>query len=292
MKIHSEDFRARESQAVDLKKWPTRVKPLCASKDEYHAALADHVKKLSELQDKLYADNRFAVLFIFQAMDAGGKDGCIKHVMSGVNPQGCQVYSFKHPSAQELQHDFLWRTSRDLPECGRIGIFNRSYYEEVLIVRVHPEILAGEGLSPEAGSGKAIWNGRYRSIVGYEDHLHRNDTRIVKFFLHLSKDEQRRRFLERIDDPSKNWKFSASDMAERAWWDSYADAYEKCIAATTTEHSPWYIVPADHKDDARLIVSQIILDTLEKLDLSYPATTAERHAELMKIREQLVNDAG
>jgi PPK2 family polyphosphate:nucleotide phosphotransferase len=292
MKIHSEDFRAREGQAVDLKKWPTRVKPLCASKDEYHAALADHVKKLSELQDKLYADNRFAVLFIFQAMDAGGKDGCIKHVMSGVNPQGCQVYSFKHPSAQELQHDFLWRTSRDLPECGRIGIFNRSYYEEVLIVRVHPEILAGEGLSPEAGSGKAIWNGRYLSIVGYEDHLHRNDTRIVKFFLHLSKDEQRRRFLERIDDPSRNWKFSASDMAERAWWDSYADAYEKCIAATTTEHSPWYIVPADHKDDARLIVSQIILDTLEKLDLSYPATTAERHAELMKIREQLVNDAG
>jgi PPK2 family polyphosphate:nucleotide phosphotransferase len=292
MKIHSDDFRAREGQTVDLKKWPTRVKPLCATKDEYHAALAEHVQKLSELQDKLYADNRFAVLFVFQAMDAGGKDGCIKHVMSGVNPQGCQVYSFKHPSAQELQHDFLWRTSRDLPERGRIGIFNRSYYEEVLIVRVHPEILSGEGLSPEAGSGKSIWNGRYRSIAGFEDHLYRNDTRIVKFFLHLSKDEQRKRFLERIDDPSRNWKFSASDMAERAWWDSYADAYEKCIAATSTEQSPWYIVPADHKDDARLIVSQTIVDTLEKLNLSYPATTAERHAELLKIREQLVNEAG
>lgn len=292
MKIHSDDFRAPEGQTIDLKKWPTRVKPLCATKDEYRAALAEHVKKLSELQDRLYADNRFAVLFIFQAMDAGGKDGCIKHVMSGVNPQGCQVYSFKHPSAQELQHDFLWRTSRDLPECGRIGIFNRSYYEEVLIVRVHPEILSGEGLSPEAGSGKAIWNGRYRSIAGFEDHLHRNDTRIVKFFLHLSKDEQRKRFLERIDDPSKNWKFSAADMAERAWWDSYASAYEKCITATSTEESPWYIVPADHKDDARLIVSQTILDTLEKLNLRYPASTPERHAELMKIRAQLVNEAG
>jgi PPK2 family polyphosphate:nucleotide phosphotransferase len=292
MKIHSDDFRAREGQTVDLKQWPTRVKPLCETKDEYHAALAEHVKKLSELQDKLYADNRYAVLFVFQAMDAGGKDGCIKHVMSGVNPQGCQVYSFKHPSAQELQHDFLWRTSRDLPERGRIGIFNRSYYEEVLIVRVHPEILSGEGLSPEAGSGKSMWNARYQSITGFEAHLHRNDTRIVKFFLHLSKDEQRKRFLERIDDPAKNWKFSASDMAEREYWASYADAYEKCITATTTEHSPWYIVPADHKDDARLIVSQIIVDTLEKLKLSYPATTEERHAELLKIREQLVKEAG
>jgi PPK2 family polyphosphate:nucleotide phosphotransferase len=291
MKIHSDDYRAREGQTVDLKKWPTRVKSLCESKDEYHAALAEHVKKLSELQDKLYADNRFAALFVFQAMDAGGKDGCIKHVMSGVNPQGCQVYSFKHPSAQELQHDCLWRTARDLPERGRIGIFNRSYYEEVLVARVHPEILSGEGLSPEAGSGKSIWNGRYRSIAEFEAHLSRNDTRIVKFFLHLSKDEQCKRFLERIDDPSKNWKFSAFDMAERAYWDSYADAYEKCITATSTEQAPWYIVPADQKDDARLVVSQIIVDTLEKLKLSYPATTAERHAELLKIREQLVNDA-
>lgn len=287
MKIHSDEFRAPEGQSIDLKKWPTRVKPLCDSKDEYRNALADHVKRLSELQGKLYADNRFAVLFVFQAMDAGGKDGCIKHVMSGVNPQGCQVYSFKHPSAQELQHDFLWRTSRDLPERGRIGIFNRSYYEEVLIVRVHPEILGGEGLSPEAGSGKALWTARYHSIAGFEAHLHRNDTRIVKFFLHLSKDEQRKRFLERIDDPAKNWKFSASDMAEREYWDSYADAYEKCISATSTEQSPWYIVPADHKDDARLIVSQVIVDTLEKLKLSYPVTTDERRAELLKIREQL-----
>ncbi|WP_233869092.1 ADP-polyphosphate phosphotransferase [Paraburkholderia adhaesiva] len=291
MKIHSDDFRAPEGQTVDLKKWPTRVKPLCKTKDEYRAALAEHVKKLSELQDKLYADNRFAALFVFQAMDAGGKDGCIKHVMSGVNPQGCQVYSFKHPSAQELQHDFLWRTSRDLPERGRIGIFNRSYYEEVLIVRVHPEILGGEGLSPAVGSGKSLWNGRYQSIAGFEAHLSRNDTRIVKFFLHLSKEEQRKRFLERIDDPSKNWKFSASDMAEREYWEGYANAYEKCISATSTEQAPWYIVPADNKDDARLIVSQIIVDTLEKLKLSYPITTAERRAELLKIREQLVNEA-
>lgn len=292
MKMHSDEFRAREGQSIDLKKWPTRIKPLCETKDDYHAALAEHVKRLSELQDKLYADNRFAVLFVFQAMDAGGKDGCIKHVMSGVNPQGCQVFSFKHPSAQELQHDFLWRTERDLPECGRIGIFNRSYYEEVLIVRVHPEILSGEGLSPEAGSGKSFWNGRYRSIVDFEAHLYRNDTRIVKFFLHLSKEEQRKRFLERIDDPAKNWKFSAYDMAERGYWDSYAEAYEKCIGATSTEQSPWYIVPADNKDDARLIVSQVVVDTLERLKLSYPASTAERRAELLKIREQLVNEAG
>jgi len=291
VKIQSEDFRAREAEAVDLDQWPTRVKPLTRTKNEYRAALADHVKRLSEQQAKLYADDRYAVLFVFQAMDAAGKDGCIKHVMSGVNPQGCQVYSFKHPSATELQHDFLWRTTVDLPERGRIGIFNRSYYEEVLVVRVHPEILTGEGLSPAAGSGKALWKGRYRSIVEFENHLHRNDTRVVKFFLHLSKEEQRKRFLERIDDPAKNWKFSAFDMAERNYWAEYQKAYEKCIAATSTEESPWYIVPADDKDDARLIVSQVILDTLEKLKLRYPKTDAKRHAELLKIREQLVQDA-
>ncbi|TAM01375.1 MAG: polyphosphate kinase 2 family protein [Paraburkholderia sp.] len=291
MKIHSDDFRVREGQTIELKKWSTRIKPLCESKDEYRTAMAEHVKKLSERQQKLYADNRFAVLFVFQAMDAAGKDGCIKHVMSGVNPQGCQVFSFKHPSAQELQHDFLWRTARDLPERGRIGIFNRSYYEEVLVVRVHPDILGGEGLSPEAGSGKALWNGRYRSISEFEAHLYRNDTRIVKFFLHLSKEEQRKRFIERIDDPDKNWKFSAFDMEERKYWANYVDAYERCLSATSTEQSPWYVVPADDKDDARLIVSQIILDTLGALKLSYPDTTEERHAELLKIREQLMNES-
>jgi PPK2 family polyphosphate:nucleotide phosphotransferase len=291
VKIHSEDFRAPEDQTIDLKKWPTRIKPLYKTKSEYRKTLAEHVAKLSELQERLYADDRYAVLFVFQAMDAAGKDGCIKHVMSGVNPQGCQVFSFKHPSAQELQHDFLWRTTLDLPERGHIGIFNRSYYEEVLVVRVHPEILAGEGLTPAAGTGKSLWKGRYRSIAEFENHLHRNDTRIVKFFLHLSKEEQRKRFIERIDDASKNWKFSESDMAEREYWDSYADAYEKCIAATSTKESPWYIVPADDKEDARLIVSQIVVDTLSQLKLRYPTTTTERHAELLKIREQLEKEA-
>jgi PPK2 family polyphosphate:nucleotide phosphotransferase len=291
MKIHSEEFRVREGETVELRKRPTRVKPLCESKDQYHKALAEHVKRLSELQEKLYADDRFAALFVFQAMDAAGKDGCIKHVMSGVNPQGCQIFSFKRPSAQELQHDFLWRTARDLPERGRIGIFNRSYYEEVLVALVHPEILSGEGFSPDASLDKSFWNRRYQSILDFEGHLYRNDTRIVKFFLHLSKEEQRKRFIERIDESGKNWKFSASDMEERKYWANYMEAYEKCITATSTEKSPWYIVPADDKDDARLIVSQIIVDTLDGLKLSYPETVAERRAELLKIREQLVSEA-
>ena len=291
MKIHSEEFRVREGGTVELRKRPTRVKPLCESKDQYHKALAEHVKRLSELQEKLYADDRFAALFVFQAMDAAGKDGCIKHVMSGVNPQGCQIFSFKRPSAQELQHDFLWRTARDLPERGRIGIFNRSYYEEVLVALVHPEILSGEGFSPDASLDKSFWNRRYQSILDFEGHLYRNDTRIVKFFLHLSKEEQRKRFIERIDESGKNWKFSASDMEERKYWANYMEAYEKCITATSTEKSPWYIVPADDKDDARLIVSQIIVDTLDGLKLSYPETVAERRAELLKIREQLVSEA-
>ena len=290
MKIQPEEFRAREGQSVDLSRLPTRGKPLSKSKNEYRETLADHVRQLSDLQGKLYADNRYAVLFVFQALDAAGKDGCIKHVMSGVNPQGCQVFSYKHPSADELQHDFLWRTSRDLPPRGKIGIFNRSYYEEVLVVRVHPEILAGEGLSPSAGTGKSLWKGRYRSIVELENHLHRNDTRVVKFFLHLSKEEQRKRFIERIDDPSKNWKLSPSDITEREYWDDYLSAYEKCIAATSTELSPWYIVPADDKEDARLIVSQVILDTLRNLKLDYPKTDAGRRAELLKLREQLVKE--
>jgi len=227
------------------------------------------------------------VLFIFQAMDAAGKDGVIKHVMSGVNPQGCQVFSFRHPSAAELQHDFLWRTTRDLPERGHIGIFNRSYYEEVLILFVHPEILRSEGLSLEAADGESVWAGRYRSIVDLESHLHRNDTRIVKFFLHLSKEEQRKRFLGRIDEPDKNWKFSMADIAERRFWKDYMKAYEKCLSATSTEIAPWYVVPADDKANARLIVSQVILDTLDALHLHYPETTPERHRELLEIRKHL-----
>jgi len=290
MKINSDDFRVREGVAVELDKWPTCVTPVYKSKDQYRAMLAGHIKQLSALQSVLYADNRYAVLFIFQAMDAAGKDGVIKHVMSGVNPQGCQVFSFKHPSAEELQHDFLWRTTRDLPERGRIGIFNRSYYEEVLILRVHPEILRGEGLSREAGSGAAIWQNRYRSINDLESHLHRNDTRIVKFFLHLSKEEQRKRFLARIDEPEKNWKFSAADIEERKFWAQYMTAYEQCLSATSTESAPWYVVPADDKENARLIVSQVILDTLESLDLQYPEITAARRKELSGIRAQLAEE--
>ena len=289
MKISSKDFRVKEGDDVDLGKWPTIVEPVYKSKDQYQKLLEEHVAQLSSLQQLHYASNRYAVLLIFQAMDAAGKDGAIRHVMSGVNPQGCQVFSFKHPSPAELQHDFLWRTTRDLPERGRIGIFNRSYYEEVLIVRVHPEILRSEGI-PDAPHGeKAIWRDRYHSIVNLEKHLHVNGTRIVKFYLHLSKEEQRKRFLARIDEPEKNWKFSLADIAERKFWKHYMKAYEECLSTTSTRESPWYVVPADDKENARLIVSQIILDTLEGLEMSYPKTTDERHQELLEIRRQLTN---
>jgi PPK2 family polyphosphate:nucleotide phosphotransferase len=285
VKIHPRDFRVGEGDDVDLKKWPTKVKPVYGSDKDYEKLLEEHIEQLSAQQELLYASNSYAVLLIFQAMDAAGKDGVIKHVMSGVNPQGCQVYSFKHPSATELQHDFLWRTTRDLPERGRIGIFNRSYYEEVLIARVHPEILLGEGIV-EADMG-TIWHGRYRSIVNQEKHLHLNGTRIIKFFLHLSKDEQRKRFLERIDEPEKNWKFSEADIEERAYWKDYMKAYEKCLAATSTNDSPWYVVPADDKENARLIVSKIVVDTLEGLEMTYPKTSDKRRRELQAIRKQL-----
>ena len=284
MKIKSKDYRVREGVQVDLQEWPTNVPAIYTSKEEYHQLLQDHVKQLSKQQQLLYASNSYAILLIFQAMDAAGKDGAIKHVMSGVNPQGCQVFSYKHPSPMEWQHDFLWRTTRDLPERGRIGIFNRSYYEEVLIVRVHPAILASQGLIDT----KTLWHERYHSIVGLERHLHHNGTRIVKFFLHLSKEEQRRRFLARIDDPEKNWKFSMADIEERKFWKDYIRAYEKCLSATSTNAAPWYVVPADDKENARLIVSQIILDTLEGLDMSYPETTPERLKELQEIRRWLV----
>jgi PPK2 family polyphosphate:nucleotide phosphotransferase len=289
MKIESEAFRAKEGHKVDLKKWPTLIDPVYKSKSQYQKLLAHHVTRLSELQQLHYASNRYAVLLIFQAMDAAGKDGAIKYVMSGVNPQGCQVFSFKHPSATELQHDFLWRTTRELPERGRIGIFNRSYYEEVLITRVHPEILRSEGIPNAMIDDKQLWRERYRSIANLERHLHANGTRIVKFYLHLSKDEQRRRFLERIDDPDKNWKFSQADIAERKFWNSYMKAYERCLTATSTTDCPWYIVPADDKENTRLIVSQIVLDTLQALKMSFPETSAARRDELLAIRDQLAN---
>ena len=288
MKINTDEYLVREGDDVDLDKWPTQGKPICKSKDDYKALLEDHVAQLSDLQQMHYASNRYAVLLIFQAMDAAGKDGAIRHVMSGVNPQGCQVFSFKHPSPAELEHDFLWRTTRNLPERGRIGIFNRSYYEEVLIVRVHPEILEGERLPDAIEDNKAIWHDRYRSIVDLERHLHCNGTRIVKFFLNLSKDEQRKRFLERIDEPEKNWKFSMDDIKERGFWKQYMKAYEKCLSATSAKDSPWYIVPADDKESARLIVSQIVIETLKSLNMSYPETTPERRQELLAIRGQLL----
>ena len=287
MKIHSKDFRVREGDDVSLDKWPTRAEPVYKSKEEYQKLLGEHVEHLSSLQELLYASNRHAILLIFQAMDAAGKDGTIKHVMSGVNPQGCQVFSFKHPTATELQHDFLWRTTRELPERGRIGIFNRSYYEEVLIARVHPEILLNEDIPDAQQGGKGVWHHRYRSILDLERHLSRNGTRIIKFYLHLSKEEQRRRFLERIDRPEKNWKFSAGDLKERGFWKQYMAAYEACLGATSTSKAPWYVVPADDKENARLIVSRIILDTLESLDMAYPASSDERRDELLAIRKEL-----
>jgi len=287
MKIHAKDFRVREGENVKLKKWPTKVTPVYRSKQQYQELLAEHIQHLSAMQSLLYASNRYAVLLIFQAMDAAGKDGAIRHVMSGVNPQGCEVFSFKHPSAEELEHDFLWRTTRRLPERGRIGIFNRSYYEEVLIVRVHPEILRSQGLPDELLDMKTIWQERYRSIVDLEDHLHRNGTRIIKFFLHLSKEEQRKRFLKRIDEPGKNWKFSLADMTERKFWKQYMKAYEECLSATSTRSAPWHVVPADDKENARLIISQVVVDTLRDLKMAYPKPSATLRRELQSIRKLL-----
>jgi PPK2 family polyphosphate:nucleotide phosphotransferase len=290
MKIHSGPFLVREGKTVKLNHWPTIVKPVYASHAEYELLLEEHIEELRARQDVLYASNRYSLLLIFQAMDAAGKDGAIKHVMSGLNPQGCEVYSFKHPSAEELEHDFLWRSTIRLPQRGRIGIFNRSYYEEVLIVRVHPEILQAENLPPDLTEKKTIWRQRFESILDLERHLHRNGTRIVKFFLHLSKEEQRKRFLKRIDDAKKNWKLSVDDLKERKYWRDYMAAYEDCLTATSTSHAPWYIVPADDKENARLIVSEAILHTLRNLDLSYPKTTPKQRRELQQIRKTLLSE--
>jgi PPK2 family polyphosphate:nucleotide phosphotransferase len=288
MKIEPKSFRVHEGEKVRLKKWPTKVKPFYKSKEHYQKLLEAHTKEMSARQGLFYAHDRYALLLIVQAMDAAGKDGAIKHVMSGINPQGCEVFSFKKPSDEDMAHDFLWRTTRCLPERGRIGIFNRSYYEEVLVVRVHPELLQAQKLPEELIDGKKIWDERYRSIMDLEKHLYRNGTRVLKFFLHLSKEEQRRRFLERIDDSNKNWKFSQSDIAERALWKEYQKAYEDCLSATSTGHAPWFVVPADDKENARLIISHIVLDTLEKLKMSYPEPDKARRKELQSIRKLLV----
>jgi PPK2 family polyphosphate:nucleotide phosphotransferase len=287
MPINSKDFRVTAGTTVALDQWPTRVAPAYASKKEYRTKLKDHVRELSSLQRLHYASNRYAVLIVFQGMDAAGKDGAIRHVMSGVNPQGCEVFSFKQPSAEELEHDFLWRTTCRLPERGRIGIFNRSYYEEVLVVRVHPEILRGQGLPEDSLDAKTIWQKRYRSIVDLEAHLHRNGTRIIKIFLHQSKDEQRRRFLERLDDPEKNWKIGPNDLAERKLWNRYMEAYEACLSATSTAAAPWFVVPADDKKNTRLIISEIVLDLFRGLDMAYPKPTPKRRKELQALRATL-----
>ena len=288
MKIKIKQFQVNEKDKVKLKEWPTKIDAFYSSKDEYEDLLISQIKELGSLQQLQYASDRYSLLVIFQAMDAAGKDGAIKHVMSGINPQGCQVFSFKHPSATDLDHDFLWRTNQCLPERGRIGIFNRSYYEEVLVVRVHPEILKAEQLPDQDKDNKSIWKHRYESIVDSEKHLHRNGTRIIKFFLHVSKDEQKRRFLDRIENPEKNWKFSAADIEERKFWDDYQYAYEECLSNTSTDHSPWYVIPADDKLNARLIISEVIINALKELDMQYPITDDAKKAELATIREQLL----
>ena len=287
MKINPKDFRLREGDKVNLRRWPTLIDPVYKSKAQYQKLLQHHVEKLSAMQQLHYSTNRHALLIIFQAMDAAGKDGVIRHVMSGVNPQGCQVFSFKSPSPSELQHDFLWRTTRDLPERGRIGIFNRSYYEEVLVVRVHRELLRDEGLNDAPRHDGKLWHDRYRSIRDLERHLSANGTRIVKVFLHLSKEEQRKRFLARIDAPEKNWKFSLADIRERGYWKQYTKAYEECLGATSTTNAPWYIVPADDKENARLIVSAIVLEAFKQFRMRYPKASAKRRRELLAIRKRL-----
>jgi len=287
MRIKSKDFRVMPGEQVKLRDRPTVIDPFCESKKQYKELLEEHVEKLFQLQRLHYASARYALFLVFQGMDAAGKDGAVRHVMSGVNPEGCEGFSFKQASAEEVEHDFLWRTTRRLPERGRIGIFNRSYYEEVLVVRVHPELLAKERLSGELHDDKRLWQDRYRSIVDLERHLFHNSTRTIKIFLHLSKEEQRKRFLERIDHPDKNWKFSLADIHERKYWKEYRVAYEECLTATSTHHAPWYVVPADDKENARLIVSQIVIEAFGELKMAYPKTTPKRKVELQAIRKLL-----
>jgi PPK2 family polyphosphate:nucleotide phosphotransferase len=272
-------FRLKDFDPADTGHWE--------SKELAQETLQKGIASAAELQDKLYAQDSWSLLLIFQAMDAAGKDGIIKHVMTGVNPQGCQVYSFKSPSDRELQHDFLWRTTVNLPERGHIGIFNRSYYEEVLVVRVHPKILENQKL-PASVVGKNIWDERFEDIRSFERHLTRSGTVIRKFFLHLSKKEQKRRFLERLEEPEKNWKFSAADIRERACWDDYQKAYEEMIRNTATGHAPWYIVPADNKWFTRIVVSAVVVDTLESLDLAYPNVDDSKRKELEAAKKILL----
>ena len=286
MKIDCGGFVVAHGERRVLRDRPTEIKPFYESKDHFREILAKQVEQLSELQQMLYAAKDYALLVIFQGMDTAGKDGTIRHVLSGVNPQGVQVCSFGRPSDTELRHDFLWRETLCLPERGRMGIFNRSYYEEVVVVRVHPELLRRQAVPPTDG-GADVWEERFESIVDFERHLYRNGTRILKFYLHLSKEEQRRRLLARLDHPHKNWKFNLEDVAERRHWQRYMAAYEACLGATSRRHAPWYVVPADDKRNARLIVSQAIIDALATLKLHYPRVSPARRRELRAIRSHL-----
>ena len=274
-------FRLKDFDPSDTGNWD--------SKEHAEEILQRGISRTADLQDMLYAQDRWAVLLIFQAMDAAGKDGIIKHVMSGVNPQGCQVHAFKTPSEQELQHDFLWRTNVNLPERGHIGIFNRSYYEEVLVVRVHREILESQKLAPSL-IGKHFWKERFEDISCFEQHMARNGTVIRKFFLNVSKKEQEKRFLQRLDEPEKNWKFSAADVRERQCWDDYQEAYEDMIRHTASDSAPWYVVPADHKWFTRLVVSAVLVETLESLKLAYPTVDAQKRKELAAAKKELLKE--
>lgn len=280
-------FRVQPGRKLRLADWPTRVAPLCRSKEEYRERLEKNVAEMSRLQRLHYANSQHSVLLILQGMDTSGKDGTIRRVLSGINPQGCEVFSFKQPSAEELSHDFLWRAACRLPARGRIGIFNRSYYEEVLVVRVHPELLRGQGVPVSRGKDKSFWHGRFQAINAFERHLIDSNTVIVKIFLHISKEEQRKRLIARIDDAQENWKFSTADLHERGFWAQYMHAYERCLSATSSREAPWYIIPADAKEDARLIVSKIIRDTLQELKLTYPQADAKRRKELAEARKRL-----
>ena len=284
-------LKATEDKKLSLKNHETGFTGDYTNKSDAVADLEKNVARLSELQDVLYAQNTHALLIIFQAMDAAGKDGAIKHVMSGINPQGCQVFSFKQPSSEELSHDYLWRCSKNTPERGRIGIFNRSYYEEVLVVRVHPESLKAQLLPEEIETDKNIWKKRFKQIRNFEDYLAENGIHVIKFFLNISQDEQKARFLSRIDESEKNWKFSASDAKERAFWDDYMNAYEEAISATSTENSPWYIIPADKKWFSRVAVSEIIIKKLESLNLQYPQATDAHKQDLVKAKELLESES-
>jgi PPK2 family polyphosphate:nucleotide phosphotransferase len=274
-----------------LMDYPTDDYPELKKKEKkiFKDLLQMGVETLASMQDKMYAQDKWSLLLIFQAMDAAGKDGAIKHVMSGLNPQGCEVYSFKAPSAEELDHDFMWRCAKRLPERGRIGIFNRSYYEEVLVVKVHEQILQSQKIPQKLLTGN-IWEERYQDIRNFEEHLHRNGTIVIKFFLNLSPGEQKKRFIERIDNPDKNWKFSASDVKERKFWNDYMNAYEQLIINTSTENSPWYVIPADDKPYARIAVAAAIISAMDSMGLKYPEVSEEKVAELQKIREELLAD--